>query len=345
MKISESKAFTIIELMVSIFVTLAAIGTFYKLYTSSIKAHRNTNVRTSVNIRGEQLIETIASSIRLIGLNNNYVDYDPGMAMSGTIITDANGSTGTDDARFEFLSPFGGPVTKILGDPFATNPAGNVPVCTFYVLNSASFHAGLTVMNMVTKSGVYSATVSVDGNKVVTSAFNPVPPEPLCIDALPVGTLVTGENNIFRLTYSNTGTQSNMRLVRDIGGGAEEIYIDFSSVTNPAYQIPYFVLQFMREYDDVGTTKREWFTDIDEVTTPEELKEVKSVRVGFVLLSAQDRVRKKVASADAGITTEYCPFEGMCYSLTDQNQTAYTFRRVIHLRNYDYLGENKDISY
>jgi len=75
------------------------------------------------------------------------------------------------------------------------------------------------------------------------------------------------------------------------------------------------------------------------------LKQVKAVRIGFVLLSDQERVKKKVASADAGITNSYCPFDAMCFDLADQNKTAYVFRRVIHIRNYDYLGINSGITY
>jgi hypothetical protein len=109
--------------------------------------------------------------------------------------------------------------------------------------------------------------------------------------------------------------------------------------------MPYFVLEFLREFDDgTGVIRREWFSNIDEDVNPADLQQVRAVRIGFVLLSDADRIKKKVASADAGITTQYCPFDLMCYSLTDQNKTAYVFRRVIHIRNYDYLAINAGIN-
>ncbi len=66
-RIKCTVGFTMIELMVGIFITLAAVGTFFKLYNNSIKTNRNVAVRTSVNLLGSQMIDTISNSIRLIG--------------------------------------------------------------------------------------------------------------------------------------------------------------------------------------------------------------------------------------------------------------------------------------
>ncbi|HQM85227.1 MAG TPA: prepilin-type N-terminal cleavage/methylation domain-containing protein [bacterium] len=342
-KVIQNKklGFTMIELMVSIFITLTVIGTFFKLYTNSIKVQRNTAIRSSVNTLGEQMIETIGSSIRLLGLNNTFVEYDPGVGVSGTIIADANGSAGIDQASFRYFSPFGGPITKLSVDSTGTNGA-----CTLTLENSGSLDAGINEVNLIARNGIYKATVtSITGNVVITSVTTPAIAGD-CAAIFPEGTVLTGPNNDFLLTYTNGGATTLLRLVRVLPDGTQESLIDFSSLSNPAYQIPYFVLQFMREYDDgTGTIKREWFSEIDETGSPDLLKQVKAVRIGFVLLSDQERVKKKVASADAGITNSYCPFDAMCFDLADQNKTAYVFRRVIHIRNYDYLGINSGITY
>ncbi|MBR4489167.1 hypothetical protein IKP13_00850, partial [bacterium] len=69
MKIEKNRAFTIIELMVSIFLTITVIASFYKLYEASLKTERTSSIRVSVNLLGEQIMDTLANSMRLIGLN------------------------------------------------------------------------------------------------------------------------------------------------------------------------------------------------------------------------------------------------------------------------------------
>jgi len=330
----RSSGFTMIELMVGIFVTLSALATFYALYTNSLKSHRNTNVRIAVNILGEQMIETIASSIRLIGLNNMYADYDPGATIQGTIIIDSDGGSGTDAVSFRYMSPYSGPITKV------SSVSGNNGACIYNIVNSTSLHSEIDSVHLFTRNGILRGTVppgGISGNQITTTATTPVFAGP-CLNAVPLGTLLTGPDNTFLLTYVNTGTNTILRLERVLAAGATEIYVDFDSANNPDYEIPFLVLEFMREYDDGGTIKREWFTSMSDA---EELKQVKSVRIGFVIVSQQDRVKKKVATSDPGITNNYCPFDNRCYSLTDLNKTAYVFRRVIHMRNYDYLGRQQ----
>lgn len=333
--------FTIIELMVSIFITITVVGTFFKLYTNSVKTQRNTAVRASVNILGEQMMETIASSIRLLGLTSGYLDYNPGGGVSGTIILDANGSDGVDSsASFRYISPYGGPITKLSIPATGTDGA-----CTLTLINSASVHSGMGTVNLISNVGIHQATVaSINGNVIVTSAMNPAIAGN-CSVFLPEGTLITGPNNDFHLTYVKGGSNTQLTLISTLPSGSSDTYVNFNSNNNPTYQMPYFVLEFLREFDDgTGVIRREWFSNIDEDVNPDQLQQVRAVRIGFVLLSDADRVKKKVATADAGITTQYCPFDLMCYSLTDQNKTAYVFRRVIHIRNYDYLAINAGIN-
>ena len=105
----EKSGFTMIELMVGIFVTLIALGTFFKLYTNSVKNERNTNLRTSVAHIGDQIAETLSAPIRLIGLNNKYDDY-----LNGTVIIQTDGGSGQDAVNFQFYSPYGGPISRCL---------------------------------------------------------------------------------------------------------------------------------------------------------------------------------------------------------------------------------------
>jgi len=331
-----------IELMVGIFITLAAVGTFFKLYNNSMKTNRNVAVRTSVNLLGSQMIDTVSNSIRLLGLNADYNDFDPGAGIPGTIIIDSDGSSGTDSASFRFFSPYGGPITKL-----SAVPLDNDKGCIFTILNSSAIDSGMTEVNLISKSGVYKGTVSeirFSDNQIVISKTDPVFAGP-CADFFPVGTLLTGPNNEYLLTYVKGVDNTFMKFVRILPSGTQQVQIDFSSLKNPAYQMPYFVLQFLREYDDGVVVKRKWFSEIDETGAPDELKQIKAVRIGFVLLSDIQRVKKKGSGADPTISSSYCPFENMCYTLDDFNKSAYVFRKTIHIRNFDYLGINSGISY
>jgi hypothetical protein len=166
-----------------------------------------------------------------------------------------------------------------------------------------------------------------------------------CSDVFPVGTLLTGPNNEYILTYVFGGANTHLKFERILPSGTHQVQIDFSSLKNPAYQMPYFVLQFLREYDNGTEVVREWISEIDETGAPDELKQIKAIRIGFVLLSDIQRVTKKGSGADPTISSDYCPFDNMCYTLDDFNKSAYVFRKTIHIRNFDYLGINSGISY
>lgn len=345
--IEKFKAFTMIELMVGIFVTLAAIGTFFKLYTNSIKAERSTNLRSSVALVGDQMIENIANSIRLLGLNNEYIDFNPGVGVPGSIILDSNGGSGTDAISFRFRSPFGGPIAQLSEAATGAGP------CTFKIKESGSgaFHTGLMYVNLMANNGIYTGTtvtpISMNGTTVtiVTSALkdrNGADFAGDCATTFPAGTLITGPNNDYSLTYVNGGATTIVKLSNATTG---EDIVDFESDANSAYKVPYFVLQFQREYMDGVTMRREWVSEIDETASPVFLQDVKAIRLGFVMLSNVDRTKKKVSTAGLSTTVDYCPFEGMCYALNDINKTAFVFRRVIHIRNFDYLKRNADIVY
>ncbi|MGI6394154.1 MAG: PilW family protein [bacterium] len=331
---NKQSGFTIIELMVSLFITLTVIATFFKLYTNSIKIERTTAIRASVPLQGEQIMESISNAIRLIGLASDYYDYSP-VSGSGEVILEAKGGVGPTNISFQFKSPYGGPVTTL------AKAEGGSGACTFTVESTAALHSGLKEVVVISNSAIHVGQVtSVTGDVIITSGMSPSVDN--CSVAFPEGTLITGPNNDFKLSYINSGSTTMLSLAAYEGGVATEDYVNFDSTKGPGYQIPFMVLQFLKEYQKGGNIVREWFSEFPDPAT--ELKQVKAVRVGFVLVSEQERVRKKVASADAGITTEHCLFDSLCYSLNDQNKTAYSFRRLIYLRNYDYLAINARIN-
>lgn len=330
---SSFKAFTIIELMVGIFVTIIAIGTFFKLYTNSVKAERSTNLRSSVSLLGDQIIENISNSIRLLGLNSDYADFN-----LGTIITASDGGAGGETVTFNFFSPYGGPITQLSADAVAAG-AG----CTFSITGSSALHAGLASVQLMTQGGVYVGTgLSFPANAITSATIVDSAGAAFagdCATAFPKGTLLTGPNNEYQLKYINGGATTSITLHNASTG---ENVVNFSSDATTAYKVPFFVFQFLREYEIAGVLRREWVTDI---TDPIELQQVKAIRIGFVMLSTRDRTKKKVSTAGLGTTIDFCPFDGMCYSLNDLNKTAYVFRRVIHIRNFDYLQRNSEIEY
>lgn len=337
-KTNKFKGFTIIELMVSIFVTLLALGTFFKLYTNSVKSERSINLRTSVAHIGDQIAESISAPIRLLGLNNVYADWD-----NGAVIVNTNGGSGIDFISFRFISPYGGPITKLSEDPF-----GNAP-CPLVVYNSASIDSGVNTLKLMSSHGVYTATgVTFNNGSNTFNVGEILQPDNTtyagdCATLFPKGTLVTGRNNEYLLTYTNGGANTIVRMQNVTTG---EMIINFDNNTDSAYRVPFFVLQFQREYIDAGgTMRREWVTEIDGMANPDHVKDIKAVRFGFVMLSMKDRTDKKVATSGLGTSIDFCPFEGMCYSHNDLNKTAYVFRRQIHIKNFDYLQRNSGIAY
>ena len=136
--IEKTKAFTIIELMVSIFLTITVIASFYKLYEASLKTERTASIRVSVNLLGEQILDTISDSVRLIGLNGEIGDIQTTDSTIGILRT-LNGGVGSaanssSSIVFSYVSPYGSPITKL-----QTAASGDFPGCTFTLFNSAAF--------------------------------------------------------------------------------------------------------------------------------------------------------------------------------------------------------------
>ena len=329
-KLSGKKGFTIIELLITIAVTIIVLGSFFRLYTSSVRNDRSTAIRASANVFGEQLADVMARSIRLIGLNVEYSQFDNNPEQ--IFISTVGSSDGVDGVNFQYVSPFGGPVTKLSSDT-----AGTAPQCDGFTMKmSPSFDSAFDRIRLVTRNGVFSVdvTLSFSGETVIASPASNIIDgnannfDGDCTVSFPEGTLVTGEDSTFIIRHQVSGSDSEFEFS---DGGTISYEID-SQKSN--YSIPFFVLQFLREYEPVGEALvRNW---TEGSFTDEESKYIKGVRFGFVLVSDSElRLR---AEQDTSFNVKYCPFEDEnCYEHTDRNRVAYMFRRTVHIRNYDYL--------
>lgn len=333
--------FTIIELMVSIFVTIIAVGTFYKLYNNSVRSEKAVNSRVSISIKGEHIIDTISSHLRLAGLASEYEVDGTGEWDATSVMQAYDGGSGIDSVNVRFFSPYGGPVAKL-----NSAASGATPPCTLNITGSTAIHSGITSLRLITGDGVFSANVSSinEGQIVIQSILdrdnNTFSGD--CATRFPEGTLITGPDSDFGITYTNSGGGVTSLQLFDFTANRD--VLDYSSDANSPDQITLFIFQFLREYTDAGGSRRRtWFTAINNAT---ELSEVKAVRIGIVMLSNKDRILQKSSSPVSALSAKYCPFiDGECFTLTNPNRNAYVFRRVIHLRNFDYLKRNSLISY
>ena len=360
------KAFTMIELMVSIFITITIIASFYKLYNASIRHERSSSIRVAVNLMGEQMLDTIAESIRLIGLNSSKGDFELDISTIGE--TDSSGIiVKAAEQEFVYHSPFGSPITKVKsvsGDTF--------PNCTFTLFNSAAFYTPETgepiKLYFHNQDGLFATTMPGDpvyadgGVKLVTTSFEGTSYSgQACKDVFPVGSLVSGEDNCYRLKYTASGnsnwlTLSYKPLSEGCNDAGSKKMVNFSynsSQTNNYYSMPKFVLEYLVETctfktdGSIDDCVRNWTTPKSgNLLTNENAKGIIAVRFGFVLLSKKERVQGGSGS-QSGLPT-YCIFEDSndtdnyyCYPLTNLNYTASVFRRVIYLSNYRYLIDQK----
>jgi prepilin-type N-terminal cleavage/methylation domain-containing protein len=330
----EKRGFTLIELLVTIAVTIVSLATFFRLYTASVRTDRASSLRTSANINGEQIIDVIEKAIRLTALNNEFGEFE---ALSPIFTTLTGSSDGTSGATFVFYSPYGGPITKL-----TENASGPFPCTNLQMMASPNMTVNVPKIKFMTRNGVFIADVAwthtneisraapstmkdLDGNNLADD----------CDVALPAGTLVTGMESQFTLSHSISGGVSKLEFKK----GAEVIFEIDSDKSK--YSIPFFVLEFLREYEDAsGDVVREWHNSLAD---SDETKQIKAVRIGFVLVSEQE-LRLKTGE-DTAFTIDYCPFEkDVCYEHNDRNKAAYMFRRVIHIRNFDYMERNKNVA-
>lgn len=360
-KCRKIKAFTILELMVSIFVTITVIASFYKLYEASLKTERTSSIRVSVNLLGEQMLDTIAESMRMIGLNSqkgdlDVTDPDFGIFRQATLA----GSVGLSSVSLKYVSPYGSPVTKVSSQPVvdSTFPDGCKSLQLF---NSAAFHNNVKKFYFHTQYGIIStnnnSTVALGDNAITVTVndFETVPAGVSgknCKDLFPAGTLVTGEDFIYTLNYSKaagTGSTANSLTLSytDMNGNDLGKLIDFKynpEGTNNIYSMPHFVMEFLREREESGVITRTWVSSVAFA----DISEIIAVRFGFVVLSRKERVYQGSNSPSGDDLPEYCIFDektkgGTCYTLPSLNYTASVFRRVVYLANFRLLKDSTKV--
>jgi len=358
----KTRAFTLLELMVSIFITITIIASFYKLYEASLKTERAATIRVSVNLLGEQICETLADSMKLIGLNGQKMALadDPAELTStdfkGSPIFygDLQGTYGTTDLELTFNSPYGSPITKT-EDNFTESDTH--PNCkTFHLFNSAAFHNDVKKLYFHTQYGIVPANVEVivgaDQLQVNVNQFesdySPSVDNKKCKDLFPAGTLVTGEDFRFQLSYQSSGDTNHLLLTsKPVWGGStvnQLIKFDYDEENQTSYSMPRFSLQFLRERTDgEGNIVRNWTTSVSY----QDIKEVIAVRFGFIILSKKERVTVGEGSVTEDLP-EYCIFDEKehdtpCYQLPSLNYTASVFRRVVYLANYKMLIDSAKI--
>ena len=343
-KINNSKAFTLLELMVSIFITIVIIASFYKLYNASIKTERSAAIRSGVNLMGEQILDILSESFRLVGLNADKFDF-----MDGDVIFP---EIKVNPISVQYLSPYGSPITKVVTTGESTDPG-----CSIELFNSASFYSGLNQLYIHNQNGFFKAngTFSPASSTFQVSSFSTQAGEDgtPCKDIFPSGSLITGKDFRYQLTYSNDGSVGKINSLKlesfdPATGQPEGTLINFSYNYNKAdnfYSMPKFIMEYLYEYECGADVCRAWLGGKKTDDVVSHVKDIIAVRFGFVLLSRKERVVKGNPSVSTGTQPKYCIFQddgndsSYCDTLSDLNYTASVFRRTVYLSNYRLLRD------
>ena len=371
-KFRSSKAFTILELMVSIFITVMIIASFYKLYNASVRTERAASIRVAVNLMGEQMIDTITEAVRLTGLNSAQADFKD----SGTYGDEDIGIIRyAGEHRFKFLSPFGSPITKVKdiegvisvsgGEGGEGGEGGTGALCNVTLFNSAAFYNGVNKLYFHNENGFFK-TLSVgtpnymENGVKLTVTFAPhddLPEGAPCLEVFPRGSLVTGEDLVYTLEYSGDEDENSLKLSyakeSSAPGVTDGTLVDFSfkkSEKNNYYSMPKFVMEYLvEEYPDENDKsyyERNWKNQRSGELTAEQVKGIVAVRFGFVLLSRKERIYTAGSESDTpGKLPTYCIFKDTgdddyyCYQLKSLNYTVSVFRKVVYLSNYRFLKD------
>ena len=345
------KAFTIIELMVSIFITMIVIASFYKLYDTSAKAERSSAIRVSVNLLGEQMLDTISDSVRFIGLNSKVSDFNtyPKEPNQVAVNDDTTIIRTAQSGTFQFLSPYGGPITKL------KSATGTYPNCTFNIYNSAALNGKINSFYIHTQDGVFETKRKAAGTgytlnysnyeaSFTTENFESAAKDGLdgteCKDVFPAGTLISGTDRRFTLKYDNGSLYlyAQDKTETDEDNESKKTYmVNFKqNEAGQTYAMPWFTIQYLIETLESTTLVRHWVTDAQGYR-----KDIIAVRFGFILTSTKDRNKVGTYTGDK-IT--YCIFgDGSatdCEEFDNPNETVYVFRRVIYLSNHRLLKDS-----
>lgn len=327
MTLKKSNGFTLIELMIALSISIIVFGTFFKIFNNTVKIESNNDQKNAVAQRGEYILNSLDSAMRLIGLSNTMTEFKAAnviiTSFTGLSPANQNGGAVAGNLNFTFRSPYGGFVSKV------DTVTGTSPACTFTLTNTAGVFAGATTFLITNKREIYTATGSVSGSgAITTSAITPAPINGTCASNFPIGTLITGVAIQYQLTYSN-GVFEFKNLSTDT---------TIFSYNNTI--VPFLDLEFLTEVTDAsGVVTRSWKAVVPQ-TDPDglgpltsEVQAIKAVRFGFVMKTRENR-----DTATAG-TVNHCIFEH-CYTVTNSASRYLTFSRVVYLRNLDFLHRN-----
>ncbi len=332
-----SAAFTLIELLIALALSLLLATSFFKVFNKTAALDQRNSEISSVSVKGDHIINSLDSAFRLIGLGNSLTEFIPDpndLTKPNEIITVATGlwpsspvnGSPSGAINFTFQSPFGGPVTQVY------TSGGDIAACSLTLKNSSNLFTGNAIeVRIISPTKVYSTTATVTastGNNrpaITTGNLTPTPgaTENTCLTAMPPDqTVFTFRPKRYQLIYGNNGT-----ILQELpwdGGSAREI---FNYTKN---QMPMFVLQFLVETVNPsdGVVSRTWVASVSDET---QKRRIKALRFGFVLATDQSDVA--VAAGN------HCVFD-VCFAPTDTTKRYATFSRLVYLRNIDYLQRN-----
>ena len=347
-KLKRNQAFTLVELMVSIFVTISVIASFYKLYEISGKTERSTTVRVSVDLLGNQILNTIEETLRFIGINSQKGDFEVTIdSDNGILRTMVSSESST---TFEYVSVYGSPITKLnrgFEDSSVTVDEGETSEACSGVEHIQSVSApesdnDTNTYFYHTQYGVLQGTrTGLSREKLPTGLSGK-----LCKDILPAGTLVSGKSSLFKLYYGQFGDNKQvLNLSYDeiddtgVAQGAAQDLIRFeyekgennNDNSQNVYSIPKFVTEFLTEVEESGVKKRQWLSSVIGGDSGKR-QNVIAVRFGFIILSKKKRLDIEENSENTQGMPKYCIFEtseDSCYSLQNPNYTASVFKRTV----------------
>ena len=330
--------FTLIELMIAIVVSLFVIATFLRFFSHTVKVEGRSTVKSDITLKGNHILDTVESAIRLAGLGNSSLEFKNGTVITAAsgIATNVDGGPLNSPATFTFVSPWGGPVTKV------AVIEGETPTCRIYPQNNNAFTGDVGAVGtalLINRANIFTAAyLRESATAIVTqSPFqypNPNDPvNPLNVDSglacaemfPPHATILTGPNRTYTLVYDITNQQ--LRLTDTTNG--------LNLFTIPRIEVPFMVMQFLTEAEATGG-EGELYTARQWTTVPADLTTIKAVRFGFVMASRLPQDMN--AALLTGI--QYCMY-GVCFTPpndADNQHKRYTaFSRVIYLRNIDSL--------
>ncbi|MCK5807709.1 hypothetical protein KAH37_01860 [bacterium] len=323
------KAFTLIELMLGIVLSVMVLATFFRFFAHVNTAEKNNNYKSSNLARGASSLQIFADATRLIGLTTTNLEF---VSAAPRIIQETLGTTdGNDNVVFTFNSVFGGPITKILDEPTS---------CTLRIERTAAIASNpLTSLRIATKDDVYyvgygwinSDRVSITTKRASNGANVSAP----CQALFKKGDLVTGPNYFYRLTWVKNANLKFQRIFQPVPfsfdptttfGAGREVLLDI-----PAGQVKLVILQFLTQ--DTTTLEEIWENGL--AYTIDDYRDIKAVRIAVVLLPRTSKDLKGASST--GPSQTICPFSDLgCVTLNDLSRPPIVFKKVIYLKNLDY---------